>query len=81
MIVQGNDSILNHLGEWLREWYQKHQLIKATIDWSNRVTEDKQLIRERLDCDKASDSFQSNRIATDLTNEWLTKPKNKYKYW
>ena len=43
-------------------------------------TKVKRLIRARSDRDKASDSSESGRIATDLTKERLTKHKNKYKY-
>ena len=32
VIVQRNDSVLNRLGEWLQEQYQKHQSIKLAID-------------------------------------------------
>ena len=84
VIVQKNDSVLNRSGKWSQKRYQKYQSIKLTIDQlrpTNWATKDKQLIQERLDCDKASDLSESGWIATDLTKERLTKHENKYEYW
>ena len=47
---------------------------------TNQVTEVKQFIREWLDCNKANNLSESGWIAIDLTQEQLTKYKNKYKH-
>ena len=47
---------------------------------TDRATEDKRLIREWSDCDKATNSSQSGWIATNFTKEQLTKYKNEYKH-
>ena len=68
-----NNYVLNRSGKWLREQYEKHHPIKSTIDQSrptNQATEVERLIRERSDCDKASNSSKSGRIATNWPNDW-----------
>ena len=47
---------------------------------SNQGIKDKQVIPKWSDCDKASNSSKSGRIATNFTKEQLTKYANKYKY-
>ena len=72
VIVQGNDSILNRLEEWLREQYQKHHPIKPTIDQSrptkqaigNEWTTENHQPTKQL---RSNDSSKSGRIATKQT--------------
>ena len=62
--------------QWARQFTQANNREPST----DRVTEVEQLIRERSDRNKASDSSESGRIATDLTKERLTEHENEYEY-
>ena len=52
---------------------QTNQSIKPMINWlrpTNQATKVKQFIQERSDCNKASNSSKSGRIATNWPNDW-----------
>ena len=48
VIVQGNDSVLNHLREWLREQYQKHQPVGVEVEVKVKTNQTNQLIESTI---------------------------------
>ena len=63
---QGQLRTVMQRSQWARQFTQANNREPST----NRATEVEQFIREQSDCDKASDSSESGRIAISWPDNW-----------